>query len=175
MPNESALLFRPEPITVKLGEETYRLVYDLNAFCELEKIYDSVDDLLQALLGGSGEKVTVTHKSEEVDAADIEVNGTPLPVLLGRMNKVRQLKHSDTLNLLWAGCLHDNAVYEHDEIVGYTVSKTKLGSLVTIKNLPEVNLKVVAAILRDLVPDEAIKNADAPAEVPEKPHLVLKQ
>ena len=176
MPNESALLFRPDAITVTLGEETYRLVYDLNAFCELEKIYDSVDDVLQTLFGNQDSGVTkVTYKGMPADVADIEVEDVPLMVFINKANKVKQLRHTDTLNLLWAGCLHSYAVYDHDEIVGYTLSKATLGAKITLKNLKEVNLKIVAALLRDLVPDETLKNADAPAEPLEKPQLVLKQ
>ena len=64
-------------------------------------------------------------------------------------------KHTDTLNLLWAGCLHDAAIYNSfGEITGYTVSKARLGAEVTFRNLREVNGKIITAILRDLLPQD---------------------
>ena len=40
--NDKATLFRPEDVVITLQEQEYRLVYDLNAFIEIEKIYDYV-------------------------------------------------------------------------------------------------------------------------------------
>ena len=47
-------------------------------------------------------------------------------------------------------------------LIGYSISKAKLGAGVTFKNLREVNGKILTAILRDLVPSDSVKNAEAP-------------
>ena len=168
MANENAAIFKPDDVTIKLADDyEVRLVYDLNAFCELEKLYDSVDTVIQMVLGTQEnvdpEKLLTQVKTGNMflDGNTITIAGTPLIDYLRKVH-TRQAKHADTLNLLWAGCLHDAAVYnEHDEITGYNVSKSKLGSYVTFKNLREINAKIIVALLRDLIPS---KNAEAPAE-----------
>lgn len=171
--NESAAVFKPTDSVITLGDVDYRLVYDLNAFAELEKIYDSVDSILQMLLGTSNapDLETITYKGNKAEASDILVAGTPLSIYLEKLNKVREAKHTDTLNLLWAGCLHDAAIYNSfGEITGYTVTKARLGAQVTFKNLRDVNAKILATILRDLLPPEEVKNAAAPEETsPQEP------
>lgn len=169
--NNDAALFRPDDIVVELGGQKFRLYYDLNAFCELEKIYTSVDNILQMILGTNAapDLEQVTYKGNKVDPLDVAIAGTPLTVYINKLNNVKEARHSDTLTLLWAGCLHDHAIFEHEEIVGYTITKSKLGSLVTLRNLGEVNAKIVAALLRDLIPADAVKNAEAPEQPVEEP------
>lgn len=175
----TAKLFKPDDIVIKLGEKEHRLVYDLNSFVELEKIYASVDELLQMLLGGTQEVVEPDVKYNGVDAlaADITVDGVPLDVMLAQQaaeSAGKQAKHSDTLNLLWAGLLHDNSVYNDDgDIVRYNISKAQIGAQVTFRNLRELNAQVVIALLRDLIPpqeaDDAnveTKNEEAPVQKP---------
>lgn len=168
--NEKAAIFKPDDVTLQLSEElTVRLVFDLNAFCELEKLYDSVDAVIQMILG-TQEAVDVNKLKTQVkcgdmfvDADTVTIAGTPLVDYLSKVH-VKQAKHEDTLNLLWAACLHDNAHYnDRDELTGYDISKRKLGSYVTFKNLREVNAKLITALLRDLIP---AKNVQAPAEAP---------
>lgn len=168
--NEKAAIFKPDDVTLQLSEElTVRLVFDLNAFCELEKLYDSVDAVIQMILG-TQEAVDVNKLKTQVkcgdmfvDADTVTIAGTPLVDYLSKVH-VRQAKHEDTLNLLWAACLHDNARYnERDELTGYDISKRTLGSYVTFKNLREVNAKLITALLRDLIPT---KNVQTPAEAP---------
>lgn len=167
--NATTTLFKPTDVVLKLGEagdeKQYRLIYDLNAFCELEKMYDSVDSVLQMLLGvnETPDMNEVTYKGEPVLAEDVQVAGTALASYIAKVNNKKEAKHADTLNLLWIGTLHDHAVYnDFDEITGYSISKAKLGAIVTFKNLREVNAKIVTAILRDLLPpvNEA-KNEEA--------------
>ena len=138
MANENAAIFKPDDIVIQLADDySVRLVYDLNAFCELEKLYDSVDAVIQMILGTS-ESVDPNKLLTQVKCGDmfiegdkVTIAGTPLIDYLSKVH-TKQAKHEDTLNLLWAGCLHDAAQYnEHDEITGYNVSKSKLGSYVT--------------------------------------------
>ena len=169
--NEDAAVFRPDDIVVEVGGTEYKLVYDLNAFCEMEKMYDSVDSVLQMLLGvdSTPDLTKVTYKGGSVDPDEVLIGEVPLTVYINKVSKTKEAKHSDTLNLLWLGCLHDHTTYdEHGEIKGYTVAKAKLGSGVTFKNLRQVNGKILTAILRDLVPSDSVKNAEAPeAEAPQ--------
>ena len=44
---------RQKKIPITLGEKTYHLHYDLNAFAELEEIYGSVEIAMNALCEGS--------------------------------------------------------------------------------------------------------------------------
>lgn len=168
-PVNKALTFKADDVKIKLGDKEYRLVYDLNAFCELEKTYGSIDKILQLILGNPNEPQdrSVTVDGKEVDVNTVTVGGKPLAVLLDDMlGKRTSATHTDTLNLLYAGTMHDSAQYNaHDEIIGYGTSKAKLGSMVTLANVREVNAAIVAALLRDLVPaknaDEG-KNTEAP-------------
>lgn len=168
-PVNKALTFKADDVKIKLGDKEYRLVYDLNAFCELEKTYGSIDKILQLILGNPNEPQdrSVTVDGKEVDVNTVTVGGKPLAVLLDDMlGKRTSATHTDTLNLLYAGTMHDAAQYNaHDEIIGYGTSKAKLGSMVTLANVREVNAAIVAALLRDLVPaknaDEG-KNTEAP-------------
>ncbi len=168
MANENAAIFKPDDVVIELAEDyKVRLVYDLNAFCELEKIYDSVDSVIQMVLG-TQENVDPEKLLTQVRIGDMPVDGKTITIagtpLLDYLKKVhtKQAKHEDTLNLLWAGCLHDAAQYDqHDEIIGYNISKSKLGSYVTFRNLREINAKIIVALLRDLIPP---KNAEEPVE-----------
>lgn len=168
--NEAAAIFKPTDITIQLGETTRRLVYDLNAFCELEKMYESVDGVLQMLLGTTNipDLEMVTYRDDKVDVDDIKIAGVALALYIKKINNVKTARHTDTLNLLWVGCLHDTAVYDaHGEISGYGITKAELGAAVSFKNLQEVNAKIITAILRDLIPSDQVKNAEAPEEVKE--------
>jgi len=158
--NESAAIFKPDDVVVTLEGQDYRLVYDLNSFCELEKIYDSIDSMLSQLLGAKKPTLeNLTYLAKPVNPEDIKVGEETLVDYVAKPTKSREIKYSDTLNLFWAGCLHDAAIFNgFNEITGYKISKAKLGSLITFSNMREINVKIVAAILRDLIP----KNVEAP-------------
>lgn len=160
--NEKVLTFKPQPVTLTLGEETYVLYYDLNAFIEMEKIYDSVDSVIQMIMGQNKapDLNEVMYNGVKCAAEDITIAGVLLTDYINKVDKPKTAKHSDTLNLLWLACLHDHTIYDDDgNVIKYTISKAHLGSLVTFANLKEVNAKIVAAILRDLIP--AVVNAEA--------------
>ena len=40
--DNSASIFKPERIEVELGGEKYPIIYDMNSFIELEKIYGNI-------------------------------------------------------------------------------------------------------------------------------------
>lgn len=171
--NEKAAIFKPDPVEVELAPDyKVTLVYDLNALCELEKIYDSIDQVIQMILG-TNEDVDVNKLMTQVkcgdqfiEGKDVTIAGTPLMKYLTAVH-VKQARMTDTLNLLWAGTLHDNAKYdENDELIGYTVSKHKLGSYVTFRNMRVINAAIVTAILRDLVPAKNVTEPAAPQEAP---------
>lgn len=150
--------FKPQPVIIKLGEpgkeEEYELVFDLNAFCEMETMYESVDSVIQMLMGAPAPDLNkVTYNGAKVLAEDIMVDGKPLADYINQLANRSKAKYKDTLNLLWLGVLHNHTVYDEDgEVKKYTITKTKLGSMVTLANIREVNAKIMTAILRDLLP-----------------------
>lgn len=161
--NEKALVLKPDLIKVVLEGEEYAIKYDLNAFCEMEKLYDSVDDVLQMLLGTgvAPDMSAVEYNGCRCLADDVTIAGVPLSTYITKINGPKTAKHKDTLNLLWLGCLHDHVVYDDDGNVDhYTITKAQLGSKVTFLNLKEVNAKLVTSILRDLLPAVAAAEAE---------------
>jgi len=174
--DEKKNIFKFEPVKITLGETEYTVTYDLNAFCELEKVYGSVDILLKMLLGTDStiDTSTVTYNDAPVNASEIKIGNKPLPEFIRLVDTERRVQKSeDTLTILWAGLLHDSAIYnEHEEITGYSISKAKIGSYVTFRNLKEVNTVIVTAILRDLVP-VAVENEPKNEEA-SKPILELR-
>lgn len=158
--------FKPQPVLLTLGkpgeEQQYELLYDLNAFCEMETMYESVDSVIQMLMGAPAPDLNkVTYNGAKVLAEDVLVDGKPLAAYINQLAGRTKAKYKDTLNLLWLGVLHDHTVYDDDgEVSKYTITKAKLGSMVTLTNLREVNSKIMTAILRDLLP-ALVKNAPA--------------
>lgn len=177
--SENASVFRPDAVTIKLGEETFTLKYDLNAFQEMEKIYESVDSVIQMVLGATPvpDLDNVTYVGKPVLAKDIVIGDATLEEYVTKLTKAKEAKYADTLNLLWIGCLHAYTEYDQfGEIAKYTLPKAKLGALVTFKNVREVNNAILKAFLSDLFASDKEKNADAP-EVTEKqqPQLTIKK
>lgn len=149
-------IFQPSDTVIELGENKYRLVFDMLAFCELEKMYGSVDTVLKMLFGEVAATLdpVVTYNGAEVMPSEILVDGKPLNVILQeKATASRKSVHSDTLNIIWAGMLHDNAIYnDMDEIAGYKVSKLSISREITLKNYARLNVKIIEAILKDLAP-----------------------
>lgn len=170
--NDSVKNFKPDDVTIELGDKKLRLIYDLNSFCELEKIYDSIDDVIKMLLGAEDDfdLSNVTYCDAPALASDIKVGGLPLEEILKKVPSNTKPRSVDTLNLLWAGCLHDNAIYnEFGEITGYSIKKDELGALVNFTNIGKVTSGILVAILRDLMPATPDNDTDEKnAEVPEK-------
>lgn len=165
----SANAFKPKPVVVTLGGKEYTLVYDLNAYCEMETMYPSVDYVVQMLLGTPAPDLAkVTYMDGPVQADDIKIDGQPLSQYISKLADTPKAKYKDTLNLLWLGVLHDHTEFDEDgEVVRYTIKKGVLGKDVTLQNLREVNQAIMTAILRDLLPalvgarQEDAKNAEA--------------
>lgn len=162
-----ALMFKHDDIKITLGGKEYKLVFDLNAFCEIEKRYGSVDKVLSMVLGGAAQMdTTVKCKGYEVDPKEVTIGDATLDTLLPKLTDTQPTaKLTDTLVLLYIALMHDTAVYNaNDEICKYSISEARLGSLVDMSMLREINGKVVAALMRDLVPSKADdgKNAEAP-------------
>lgn len=164
--------FKPTPVTVMLSDKEYTLLYDLNAFCTMETMYSSVDDVIQMLMGAPSPDLNkVTYNEAPVNASEIMIDGLPLADYIQKYDNRTKAKYKDTLNLLWLGVLHDHTEYDADgEVAKYTITKRQLGSMVTLTNLREVNQKIMTAILRDLLPAlvAARKNEEG-QETPEAP------
>lgn len=166
-PENSATVFKPEPVKITLGDETYSIIYDMNAFCELEKIYKTIDTVIKKVLGKSSKEHKVLYKGQEVDANDVSVDNKALMSILAELdtNSESNATASDTLNILYCGIMHDLAIYnEHDEITGYKKTKQQIASKITFKNIREVNIKVAMAFIQDLVPSAAESKNETGAE-----------
>lgn len=160
----SATIFKPENITIELGGDTYSIVFDMNAFCELEKIYKTIDAVIKKVLGKSTQEHKVFYKDELVEASAITVDGKPLVSILATDDDSAATA-SDTLNILYCGLMHDLAIYnEHDEITGYKKSKREIASCITFKNIRDVNIKLAMAFIQDLVPTVAEAKNETGAE-----------
>ena len=171
MTENMAKTFLPDTTKIRLGDDDYRLVYDMTAFCALEAIYGTVDTVLKMLFGDVAQKLepVVTYNDAPVSINEIVVDGTPLEVILNERNSgIRTAKHSDTLELIWAGMMHDNAIYnDNDELIGYTMSRREVAGNITFKNYNALNRKIVEAILRDLAP--GVGASEEKNVQPEKP------
>ena len=167
----SANVFKPDPVKIVLGGTEYSLIYDLNAFCMMEKMYESVDAVIRMILGSPTVDVTqVTYNDAPVLADEIKVDGTPLSEFIARaVGAQSKATNADTRKLLWLGVLHDHATFDDDgNIASCDVTCGELGKHITFSNLGEVNAKIIAALVRDLVPVNAgEKNQKAP-EAPQE-------
>lgn len=168
----SATVFKPEPVQVTFGDNTYNIMFDMNAFVELEKIYSTVGSVIKKVLGNSKKEHIVTIDGKKVDPSTIMVDSAPLTQFLAKLDsEYSETTTSDTLNILYCGLMHDLAIYnEHDEIVGYKVSKQRIASYINFKNLKEINFKLVLAFIRDLVPSENEAKNEMGAEAPKGLH-----
>jgi len=167
-------VFRPNDTVFELNGNKYRLVYDMLAFCELEKIYGSVDEVLGMLFGDVAQKLepAVTYNDSPINIEEVKIDNVPLALVLAEKDKQQRVaKHSDTLELIWAGMLHDNAIYNSDdEIIGYKLTKRRVAEAMTFRNYRELNVKIVEAIMKDLAPglgEGETKNEET-AEVPKE-------
>ena len=164
----SSSLFKHEPVTIELGGNTYEIVFDMNAFCELEKIYKSVGNVLKKVLGSGRKEHKVFYKDALIEAADVAVDGQSLALLLTQLDRQNDEESTatvtDTLNILYCGIMRDIAIYnEHDEITGYKISKAASGRCIDLKKIAECNLKIATVMMRDLLPTEAEAKNEAGA------------
>lgn len=151
-------IFKPDEVSIELGGIKHRLVYDLNAFCEMDAIYGNVDTVLRMLFAANGEEIEhiVTYNDCPVSMNDILVSGVPLAEVIAKSEKpVGAATSKDTQNLVWIGILHDNAIYNaDDEVTGYKISKREMSKHITLRNIREVNTAVARSLMNDLVPME---------------------
>ena len=70
----SSAVFKPKPVELELNGEKYTLVYDLNAFCEMETMYDSVDTVINMLMGTPAPDISkVTYCDAPCQSSDIKM------------------------------------------------------------------------------------------------------
>ena len=162
----SASIFKPQTVEVELCGEKYSIVFDMNAFIELEKIYGTIDAVIKKVLGKSKKEHIVKDGDTIIDAKDITVDGKPLDSILSELDaSSKDATVTDTLNILYCGLMHDLAIFnEHDEITGYKVSKQKIASMINFKNLKDINVKLVVAFIQDLMPSEGETKNETGAE-----------
>ena len=164
--DNSASIFKPQTVEVELGGEKYPIVYDMNAFIELEKIYGTIDAVIKKVLGKSRKEHEVKDGDTVINAKDITVDGKSLDVILAELDASSEdATTTDTLNILYCGLMHDLAIYnEHDELVGYKVSKHRIASMINFKNIKDINVKIVIAFIQDLMPSAGETKNETGAE-----------
>ena len=162
----SASIFKPQTVEVELGGEKYPIVYDMNAFIELEKIYGTIDAVIKKVLGKSRKEHEVKDGDTVINAKDITVDGKSLDVILAELDASSEdATTTDTLNILYCGLMRDLAIYnEHDELVGYKVSKHRIASMINFKNIKDINVKIVIAFIQDLMPSAGETKNETGAE-----------
>lgn len=87
----------------------------------------------------------------------------------GALKSLENGRMTDVRNLLWAGLIHDQAILDdQDEVVGYKVSKHKVGSWIeNISMLKDLSTSLTTALTDDMpqLTEEEATQALAQAEV----------
>jgi len=136
---------RVKPVKLMIDNETYLIKYDFNAFIELEEIYGSIDEAMEAVQGKiikdkDGEPVYIEDEKEK-DGFKLDDDG----------KKVEKRKFSlkAMRDFLWAGLL-----YTDDE----NLTKKKVAHLLEFGNFQYVIEKMMDAVkagLPEKIEDES--------------------
>ena len=117
---------RVKPVELKIDNETYKIKYDFNAFIELEEMYGSIDEAMEAIQGEiikdkNGKSITILVKDDK-----------------GKSKKTEKRKFSLKVmrDFLWAGLLYG------DE----TITKRAVAHLLEFGNFQYVVEKMMEAI-----------------------------
>ena len=125
---------RTKPVELKIGDKTYHLKYDFNAFIELEDEFGSIDKALnevqgEEVLDDKGEKIPLLN-DDNTPLLDVEGNQ-----LYKRTTNLKAIRF-----LVWAGLL-----FENDAI---TLKDT--GSLMEFSNMAYIFKCVMQAVTGSL-------------------------
>jgi hypothetical protein len=122
----NAKSIRNKPIDVKIGDETYKIRFTLNSFIELEDIYGSINEAMDALKG----KPVIDKKTGKVEQMDDPDNkGKKMDKVMPNFKAVR--------DIFWTGL-----IAEHKDI-----TKEDVGNILTMENITEVMPKINEALL----------------------------
>jgi len=124
-----------KPVELELNGEKYLIKYDFNALIELEDLYGSVEDAMEAM---SGKKVfdekgaPVMEEARDKDGKDIfEADGVTAKMVQKRKFAIRPVR-----DFLWAGLL----LYRN------TITKEEVSNLLDFPNLQFIIEKLTEAI-----------------------------
>ena len=134
---------RVEPIKLKIGDENLSIKYDFNAFIELEEIYGSIEEAMEAVQG----KIILDEKGKPEYVEDEKEEGGFKLDDDGNKVEKRKISLKAMRNFLWAGLLFG------DE----KINKKKVAHLLEFGNFQYVVGKMMEAItgaLPEKVDDE---------------------
>ena len=157
-------LFKPTDIVLDVNGKKEKIVFDMNAVLELEKLYGSIDTVFKMLFTQAADNHVVKVAGVDTDINTITVDGSPLVQHLRVEDASTKSTIKDTINLLWVGLLHNHAKRDEDgEIISCDITKGMLRENISFKKqLAEVNTQIVSALIRDLI---APDNEEAQGEI----------
>ncbi len=117
---------RVKPVDLEIDSEVYKIKYDFNAFIELEEIYGSIEEAMEAIQG----KVILDEKGNPVMIKDKD----------GKKVEKRKFSLKAMRNFLWAGLLYG------DE----KLTKKKVAHFLEFGNFQYVVEKMMEAITSSL-------------------------
>lgn len=149
-------LFKPNDIVVGIKDKKEKIVFDMNAVLEIEKVYGSIDTVFKMLFTQTTDNHVVKVNGIVADINTITVDDKPLIQHLQAEDASSKATIKDTINLLWIGLLHNHAKRDEDgEIISCDLPKSDIRESISFKKLAEVNTQIVSALIRDLIaPDE---------------------
>lgn len=135
-----------KPVEMKIGEKTYLLKYDFNAFIELEDEYGSVDEALKIM---AGEEI-LDKDGKQVPALQ-EDGITPLLDKDGKQVYRRKLNLKSLRFLVWAGLKNMSK---------NSISIENVGEFMNFSNMSYISECVMEAIEKSMPKKEEIKIED---------------
>lgn len=157
MADQILQLFKPDDITIDISGKRERIVFDMDAILEMEKIYGSIDTVFKMLFSQTTDNHVVKVNGIDTDIHAITVDDTPLIQHLQVEDANAKSTIKDTINLVWIGLLHNHTKRDNDgEIISCDITKAQVRAGISFKKLAEVNMQIVSALIRDLIaPDKA--------------------
>jgi hypothetical protein len=140
---------RIKPVELELNGEKYLIKYDMNALIELEDIYDSIEDAVEAMSGikvynEDGNPTMEDEKDKDGNIVFEEDGVTPKKV------QKRKFKIKPIRDFLWCGLL----AYHKG------ITQEKVTSLLSFIDLKEIVEKLTEALNRAMpvVKEDEVKN-----------------
>ena len=113
---------RVKPVKIEIDGKGYEVKYDFNAFIELEEIYGSIEEAMEAMQG----KVILGKDGKPIIVKDEEDNDV----------EKRKFSLKAMRDFLWAGMLFGNA----------KITKREVGKLLEFGNFQYVVTEMMSAI-----------------------------
>ena len=127
---------RVKPVKIEIDNTVYEVKYDFNAFIELEEIYGSIEEAMEAMQG----ELVLDKKGKSIIVKDEDDNDV----------EERKFSLKAMRDFLWAGMLFGNT----------KITKREVGKLLEFGNFQYVVEKMMSAItgaLPEKVDNEAVE------------------